>query len=147
MKDMLNAIHPVRAVSPVATAADNTPVVSQIIDRMMSVGFESLTFLIATGAIPDADATYAVTMHHGDDPALADAALVPADQLVGTLALAGFTFADDDKCFKVGYSGIKRYVRLTITPANNTGVTLICVIALLGHAHANPTANPPSAQL
>jgi hypothetical protein len=145
MKDLMSVIHPVRAVSPVATAADNTPVVSQIIDRMVSVGFESLTFLIATGAIPDADATFTVLVEHGDDAALADAAAVPDDQLVGTEALASFQFDSDNACFKIGYVGTKRYVRLTITPANNTGATLVCVIALLGHPHATPTMNPPSA--
>jgi hypothetical protein len=36
--------------------------------------------------------------------------LSPDAQLVGTEALASFIFSDDNKCFKVGYSGGKRYV-------------------------------------
>lgn len=141
MKDTMNFVTPRRAIAPVASAADNTAIVGQIIDRD---GYESLTYLIATGAIPDADATFTVLVEHGDDPALADAAAVPDDQLIGTEALAGFTFADDNKCFKIGYIGTKQYTRLTITPANNTGATLISAIALLGHAHQVPTANPPA---
>jgi hypothetical protein len=141
MKDLMSLIHPVRAISPVATPADNTAQVSQIIDRL---DYESLTFLIATGALPDADATFTVLVEHGDDAALADAAAVPDAQLVGTEALASFLFSDDNKCFKIGYIGNKRYVRLTITPAANASASLLCVIALLGHPHATPTVNPPA---
>lgn len=141
MRDMLSNINPRRALSPVAATTDNTAYVSQIIDVQ---GFDSLTFLIATGSLADADATFAVTMDHGDQSNLSDAAAVPAAQIAGTLALAGFTFAADDSTRKVGYLGDKRYVRLTITPANNTGNVFIAAIALLGHPHQAPTSNPPA---
>lgn len=140
MQDLLDKIHPVRALSPAATAADNTVQVTQIINRQ---GFESLTFLIATGSIPDADATYSVALFEDDAANMATEAAVAAGDIVGTLALAGFTFADDDKVFKVGYRGTKQYVRAKITPVNNTGASLLCVIAVLGHANQLPTANPP----
>jgi hypothetical protein len=143
MKDLASKINPVRGLAPVASAADNTAQVSQIIDRMQDVGYESLTWLIATGALPDADATFTVLVEHGDAANLSDAAAVPDEQLVGTEALASFIFSDDNKCFKIGYIGGKRYCRLTITPANNTSASLLCVIALLGHPHATPTQNPP----
>jgi hypothetical protein len=141
MRDLMNAIAPKRGLSPVASGVDNTPLVSQIIDMQ---GYDSLTWLIATGAIPDADATFAVTMDEGEQANLSDAAAVAAADLIGTLALAGFIFSDDDKVFKVGYKGAKRYVRLTITPSLNTGATLLCAIALRGHPAAVPTANPPA---
>lgn len=140
MRDGMNNIHLARAISPAATAADNTPIVSQIIDRQ---GYDSLTFAIATGAVPDADATFAVLVEDGDNAALSDAAAVADAELVGTEALAGFGFADDDKVRKIGYVGNKRYVRLTITPANNLSATLIAAIAILGHPSIVPTANPP----
>jgi hypothetical protein len=140
MRDMLSNINPRRAVSPAAATTDNTAYVSQIIDVQ---GFDSLTFLIATGSLADADATFAVTMDHGDQSNLSDAAAVPAAQIAGTLALAGFTFAADDSTRKVGYLGDKRYVRLTITPSANTGNVFIAAIALLGHPLLAPTANPP----
>jgi hypothetical protein len=75
-----------------------------------TVGYESLTWLIATGALPDADATFTVLVEHGDAANLSDAAAVPDEQLVGTEALASFIFSDDNKCFKIGYIGGKRYV-------------------------------------
>jgi hypothetical protein len=143
MKDLSSKINPVRAISPVATAADNTAVVSQIIDRMQDVGYESLTFIILTGSLPDADATFTVLVEDGAAANLSDAAAVADEQLVGTEALASFIFSDDNKCFKIGYIGTKRYVRLTITPAANTSASLLAAVAILGHPHATPTQNPP----
>lgn len=141
MRDLLNSIHLVRALSPSAGPSDNTVQVSEVIDLQ---GFDSLTFLIATGALADADATFATVVEHGDQSNLSDAAAVDEDGLIGTAALASFEFDDDNKVFKVGYRGGKRYVRVKITPANNTGAAPLCVIALLGHPSQSPTANPPA---
>lgn len=140
MQDLLDKIHPIRALSPVATPADNTVQVTQIINRQ---GFESLTFLIATGALPDADATFTVALFEDDAAGMGTETAVAAGDIVGTLALAGFIFSDDDKVFKVGYRGTKQYVRAKITPAANTSASLLCVIAVLAHASQLPTANPP----
>jgi hypothetical protein len=140
MRDLLNSIHPVRAISPAAAVTDNTPFVSQIIDTL---GYGSLTFVISTGSLADADASFAVTMEHGNAANFSDAAAVPASDLVGTLALAGFNFGDDDETRKIGYIGPKRYVRLTVTPSNNTGNAFVSAVAILGHPNSMPTANPP----
>jgi len=141
MRDLMNHVHPVRAISPVAAGTDNTAIVSQIIDRK---GYDSLTFAILAGANTDADATFTVLVEDGDDSGLSDNAAVADEQLVGTEALASFTFADDNETRKIGYIGDKRYVRLTITPANNAaGNIFVAAIALLGHPDLQPTANPP----
>ena len=66
----------------------------------------------------------------------------PTADLLGTAALAGFTFADDNATRKIGYKGAKRYVRLTITPANNASAALFGAVAILGHAQLAPTSNP-----
>jgi hypothetical protein len=141
MRDLLNNIHPVPAIPPGAAVTDNTPIVSSIIDRL---GFNSLAILIAMGDLADTNATFAVTMEHGDEANLSDTAAVPAELLSGTLALAGFTYTHDNKTRKVGYVGGKRYVRLTITPAGNTGNAFVSAVAVLGHPASAPTANPPS---
>lgn len=140
LRDQMTNIHPLPAIPPVAAIVDNTPLVSSIID---TAGYESLTWLIATGAEVDADATFAVTMTHGDQSNLSDAAAVAATDVVGTLALASFDFSADNKTRKIGYIGIHRYVQLTITPANNTGNFFASAIALLGNPHNAPTPNPP----
>jgi len=139
MKDLMNNIHVTRAISPVSVA-DNTAQVSQIIDRR---GYDSLTFLIATGSIADADATFVVLVEDGDNSALSDAAAVADSELLGTEVLAGFQFDDDNETRKIGYLGTKRYVRLTITPANNASAALLSAVAVLGHPSLVPTANPP----
>lgn len=141
MRDMMNNMHPVRVLSPVASAADNTAQVGQIVDHK---GYDSATYVILTGALPDADATFTVLLEEGDDAALADAAAVADDDLVGTEALASFVFSDDNKCFKLGYRGIKRYTRLTITPAANASASLLAAVCIMTDAALLPTANPPA---
>jgi hypothetical protein len=140
MRDLANNIDFKRGISPVATAADNTPVVSQILD---TVGYDAVAFAILTGAIPDADATFVVLVEHGDVANLSDAAAVPDEYLNGTEALAGFQFDDDNECRKIGYTGTKRYVRVTVTPANNASATLIAGVWMV-KPNRLPAANPPA---
>lgn len=137
-RDAMNCLHIVRAISPVSVA-DNTPAVSEIIDTR---GYGSLTFAIATGSLADADATFTVLVEDGNDAGLNDAAAVADAQLVGTEALASFTFGDDNETRKIGYIGSKRYVRLTITPANNASAALMSAVAILSNGPA-PAPNPP----
>jgi hypothetical protein len=141
MRDMMNNIHPLSAIPPVAARTDNTAIVSSIIDTK---GYDSLTWLIVTGTNTDANATFAVTMDEGDASDLTGSNAVAAADLVGTYAIAGFTFADDTETRKIGYSGTKRYVRLTITPSgNDSGNIFVAAIALLANPAILPTANPP----
>lgn len=128
MRDFANHVTVKRAISPAAAITDNTPLVSAIVDRS---GYDKFMFGILTGALADADATFAVLVEHGDDPALADAAPVPDSQLTGTEAAAGFNFGADDQTRKIGYVGPRRYLRLTITPSNNAGNAFIAAVAIL----------------
>lgn len=141
MRDMLSNVHPLSAIPPVAARTDNTAIVSTIIDTK---GYDSLTWLIVTGTNTDTNATFAVTMDEGDASDLSGSNAVAATDIIGTYALAGFTFADDTETRKIGYGGSKRYVRLTITPSgNDAGNIFVAAIALLGNPHQVPTANPP----
>lgn len=143
MKDLHNNIDVKRVISP-TTSSDTTALVGQIIDRQ---GFNSLEYVIATGSIGDADATFAVLLEEGDAANLSDAAAVADADLLGTEALAGFQFDDDNECRKLGYKGGKRYTRLTITPTGNSGTpsgALIAAVAVLGDPAVTPTANPPA---
>jgi hypothetical protein len=140
MRDLHNNIGVKRVISPVSVA-DTTALVGQIIDRQ---GFESLEYVIATGSIADADATFTVLLEEGDSATLTDAAAVADADLLGTEALAAFQFDDDDECRKLGYKGNKRYTRLTITPVANASAALISAVAILGNPVSTPTANPPA---
>lgn len=140
MKDLASNIDVKRVISP-QSVADNTALVGQIIDKQ---NYGSLTYLIATGSLADADATFTVLVEEGAAANLSDATAIADIDLVGTEALASFVFSDDNKCFKLGDVGNKRYSRMTITPANNASAALISVVALLGHPKFVPTANPPA---
>ena len=83
-------------------------------------------------------------VEHGDAANMSDAAAVPDDQLIGLEAQASFLFSDDDKVFKIGYRGPKRYARVTITPAANTGNAFVAGVWVLGHPRNRPTSNPPA---
>lgn len=137
MRDLYSNIEVRRALSPVAAVTNNDAQVSEIIDMR---GFRSMVFCILTGALADVDATFAVLIEEGDDSGLSDAAAVADDDLNGTEALIGFDFADDDDARKIGYRGIKRYVRMTVTPAANTGNVFLAAVAILSNAGENPTS-------
>lgn len=136
--DMMNNIDVKRVISPVSVA-DNTAQVGQVIDGR---GASSITYLIATGSIADADATFTVLLEESDESGSNFSAVADAD-LLGTEALAGFQFDDDNECRKLGYIGSKRYTRLTITPVGNASAALLCAICALG-SQMPPSANPPA---
>ncbi len=92
--------------------------------------------LAGLAAFTSAQFGSAIDIAGGSQP---DAAAVADTNLLGTEALAGFTFADDDEVRKIGYMGHKRYVRLTITPASNTGAWDIAALALLGRPRHAPS--------
>lgn len=125
-KDLVSNFELRRAISPVSIA-DNTAAVSQIIDMQ---GLASMMFGILTGSLADADATFTVLVEEGDESDLSDASAVADADLVSTEALASFLFSDDNSTKKIGYKGIKRYVRLTVTPAANTSAALIAAVAV-----------------
>ncbi len=139
MRDLHNNIHIKRALSPVSVA-DTTAQVCQIIDR---ADYNSLEYVIATGSIADADATFTVLLEESDDSGMSGATAVADADLLGTEVLAAFQFDDDNETRKLGYIGKKRYTRMTITPVANASAALLCVVAILGHPANAPTINPP----
>ena len=142
MRDLHNNIHTVPLFPPLAAQTNSdTARVSAIIDTL---GYDSLELVLINGTNTDTDATFAVLVEDGNDPALGDNVAVVDAQLLGTEALAGFGAADDVECRKIGYVGHKRYVRVTVTPSgNNSGNWFMAGVALLGHPQSTPTANPP----
>lgn len=107
-----------RAISPAAAVTDNTAFVSTILD---TAGFDQNEFVWVSGSIADADVTFTVLVEDGDDSGLSDAAAVADANLLGTEAGAAPLFTSDNKTGKIGYIGPKRYLRVTITPAANSG--------------------------
>lgn len=134
-RDQCTTIKAKRALAPVAAVTDNTAFVSEILDV---AGFDAATFIGVCGSIADADVTFTVLMEEGDAANLSDAAAVADSDLIGTEALAAPLFSDDNKTLKLGYKGTKRYLRVTITPANNSGNIFLAGIWLQGHPRTLP---------
>jgi hypothetical protein len=139
MKDLMNNIDVKRVISPVSVA-DTTAQVGQVIDGAEA---DSVTYIINLGSIADADATFTVLLEESDASGSGFAAVADED-LIGTEALAGFQFDDDNEVRKLGYKGIKRYTRLTITPVANASAALLGAVCVLGHLSLAPAANPPA---
>ena len=138
MRDLYNNIDVRRAISPTATIAGDSAIVSEIIDMR---GYSAMVFLIQLGAVADVDATFTVLIEEGDDSGLADNAAVADADLNGTEALISFDFADDNLARKIGYHGPKRYVRMTVTPSgNSSGDFFMSASAILHRAAQAPIA-------
>lgn len=136
MNDLHNGLVYEKGYAPVAAAvADNTAMATGIIDTQ---GYTELEFVILTGTLEDANATFAVTLEHGDDSGLSDTAAPAAAQLVGTTTDASFTYAADGVTKKIGYiCGAKRYVRLTVTPSANTGNAPLAILVVKRPRHTS----------
>ncbi len=135
MKDLHYSVKYSRALSPVAAVSNNTAYVSEILD---TANFTANELVILTGSLADADATFTVLLEEGAASNLSDAAAVADGDMLGTEAGASFTFANDDTTKKLGYIGSKRYIRATITPANNTGNAFVAAVWAQGGARVAP---------
>lgn len=140
MRDIANNLDFKKAFTPGAAVTDGTAEVSTACDLL---GYDSCCLAFITGTLSDADATWTVLIEDSADNVTY--AAVADEYLNGTEALAGFTFADDAECRKIGYSGGKRYVRATVDDVTaNTGDLYLAGVWVLGHKRRLPTANPPA---
>ena len=132
--DLHNNIKVSNAINPVVVT-DNTAQVSAI---LATANFAANELVICTGTLADVDATFTVLLEEGDNSALTDNAAVADADMLGTEAAASFTFVDDAETRKLGYIGTKRYIRATITPANNTGNAPIAALWIQSGARKAP---------
>lgn len=140
MRDLHDNIKFSRAIAPPAAApTGNTAIVSTILDTN---GFGSNEFVLSLGSIADVDATFTILVEDGNVSTLSDNAAVDDAYLLGTEA-PGFLFSDDNKVWKIGYIGPKRYLRVTITPAANSGDFAHSAV----WAQGRPRVGPQSTQL
>lgn len=132
MRDLMSEIKVVPAIAA-ATVTNNTPPTEIEVDRL---GYESLTFAVLLGTLADTDATFVATLTDSNTSGSGYAA-VDSDYVVYGSETT-WDYSADGVCKKIGYIGKKRYVKLTITPTNNSGNAPIAAIAILGHANQNP---------
>lgn len=126
LKDVLSQVKFQKAITPVVVT-DNTAQVSTALD---CAGFTGAVAIICTGTLSDADATTVVLLEESDASGSGYTAVADAD-MIGTEILAAPDFSDDGKQFKLQYKGVKRYLRLTITPSGNTGNIPLAAVWML----------------
>lgn len=134
MKDLASNIKCSLAEPPIAAVTDNTPFVSEILD---TANFGSATFVGILGAVADADVTFTVLVEEDDASNMGTASAVADEHLVGVEAMS-LRYDSDNKVFKIGYIGNKRYIRVTVTPANNTGNIFFAGVWIQGHPRVAP---------
>jgi len=139
MRDIMNGLDLKRAISPQAARTDNTAIVSSVADLK---GYDGCMLAINIGANTDATVTFAVLIEDSDNNS--DYTAVADEYLNGTEALAGFQFDDDNELRKIGYTGIKRYVRATITPSGNDSGNIFLAAEWVLRPLRSPAANPPA---
>ena len=149
MRDIFNRVKVVDAVeAPALNTNSDTDIVSAIIDR---AGYESVLFVLVNGALTDTGVVVSVKLEEGNDSGLTDAAAVATSEIqldngVGRMDAtpeatfhAAYDQSDDNKSFKIGYLGSKRYLRLTVSPVgNSSGDIPFAATVVLGNARHQP---------
>ena len=137
LRDLHHNIEVKKVISPQSTS-DNTAIVGTVID---SAGYGAVEYVILTGAQADNNATFTVLLEDCDEAACNVTNAAVADtSLFGTEAAASWTTdVYANTVFLLGYRGSKRYTRLTITPAANTGANYLSATAILGYPKVAPT--------
>jgi hypothetical protein len=107
-------------------------------------GYESLTFVVATGTITDAGTAsgFSFQVEEGDTTADASATAVADADLIGTESALTVTDDDTDNTLvgSIGYRGDKRYVRMTATGTTGTDGD-VHVVAIKGRGTLQGTAS------
>lgn len=129
MLDLKNNVKVKKAFD--AAPSSNTTTAGVIIDTL---GFRSVTFALLVHAFTDG--VYTPLVQHGDTANLSDAAAVDDTHLIGTEAAAAVDA--DDEITTVGYTGLKRYVRMQVVSTGVTTGASLYGVCILGHPEAAP---------
>jgi len=141
MRDITNNLTLKRALAPVVAGTDNTAYVSQILDTR---DYDAVMLAIQIGTNTDVDVTFTVLLEESSDSGMSGQNAVADADMNGTELLAGFQFDDDNECRKLGYIGSKRYIRATITPANNGAGNIYIAGLWVCKPLRAPAENPPA---
>ena len=120
-----------------ATGGGAETLVGAIIDTQ---GFDALTFLLLMSAIAAANFNASLLIEDGDDAGLADAAPVDDRHLAGLESETAVDETDVNVCKRIGYTGPKQFVRMSLVITVNDGNDVISGVASLGHPAASPVA-------
>jgi hypothetical protein len=129
--DLKNNIAPELAVDIQAISSDTTTVGTEV----DTAGFESVTFILTTGAYTDGNYTLLI-----EDTDTTGTGYVAVDDsfLIGTEAETTLSAANDSS--RIGYVGKKQFVRASIVSDTTTTGATAGAVVLLGSALSNPVA-------
>ena len=143
MRDLHSKVHSQTVVAPVTVGTTGTGKTGKIIDRS---GYDAVEFIVDYGTVTATSAVFTVLMKEGDVTgtltSVADADMLGTELLAGLAATTPRTSGVSKNVSKrVGYSGSKRYVNLSIS-STVTAATPIAVTALLYAPSIAPASNP-----
>jgi hypothetical protein len=142
MRDLHNNVKVLPTISPVAVGTTGIGQTGIAVDR---AGYQAVEIEFSYGAVTATAAVFTATVQHSDSATAASFASVADSDLLGTEVGAGLgaavrTDGVGDKVTKrVGYIGIKRYVRALIKSTATAGV-LVAANVLLGAPRSAPAA-------
>lgn len=142
-RDIHDNLFAIRNISPVTVGTTGTGKTGTAVDRQ---GYDGVEFIISYGTVTATNAVFTVTVQESDTATAADFTSVADTYLLGTEAAAGLAAATPrtsgttkNVTKRVGYVGLKRYVRAKVSSTVTAG-TPIGVDVLLGMASRAPTA-------
>ena len=103
-----------------------------------TAGFESLEWLVVSGAIADGD--YAIVLQESDDDGASDPfAAVPSELIIG--GPISFDNSSPNAVKRIGSIGKKQFQRLRITSSSTATGGTFAVIDVAGNPHSAPTTD------
>lgn len=135
MKDMHNNISVVHGITPqaVSTTGAAGGRFSAVVDRR---GFESVEFVYASGASASVADTITPVLLESDSSTTGTFTSVASADLLGSETALTLTAA---KSGRVGYRGLKRYVRAKLY-GTGTATAIVSGTFILGNPHVAPIA-------
>lgn len=132
MHDIHNEMETRKLVDVTRQTNADTAIVSEIIDLQ---GIHACELIVSYGQLTDTNATVTALLEESNDSGMSVKNAVADADLLGTEAgISADATADDGTVKKLGYKGIKRYIRLTLTPSgNNSGNIDVSAVAVLMH--------------
>ncbi|WP_431729939.1 hypothetical protein [Verrucosispora sp. TAA-831] len=116
--DLITHLAPAQSLRPASQADPSVPVNGISVDL---ANYDSAVVLVDAGTISGAGASLTVQVQHSDDNSTWTA--VPDDELDGVEPV--ITSANHQQIHKIGYRGIKRYLRVALTAKAGTTPTLL----------------------
>lgn len=114
-----------------ASQTDNTALTAKL-TRSNANDVDTIVLLL--GSVADADVTFTAAIQESDDDVTYTT--VNARDYAGTLT--GIQYDDDNSTHVFSYWGNKKYVKLTVTPANNTGNITWGALSITGVGRVQP---------